>query len=175
MAGYAMSVRFFPDEELAEHLSTPIAAHVNVSDRGGPMTLSPDDVTLRGEGVEILRVTPGEARTGLDIDLVVDREALPARLDVRAFGLYKKLVVPVYPRSNVDFDGSGRADLSDYALFSRSYGAVRGEQRYEERFDLMPDGKIDRDDAAAFQMNLVEVERARRLQALESAPEEVGR
>ena len=48
------------------------------------------------------------------------------------------------------------------------FGARKGKAGYEERFDILPDGRIDRHDLAAFRFNLLEVERARRLREFES-------
>jgi hypothetical protein len=51
-------------------------------------------------------------------------------------------------------------------------GTQQGDARYEERFDIVRDGRIDAEDLAAFRFNLIETERARRLKALESQAED---
>jgi hypothetical protein len=82
--------------------------------------------------------------------------------------LYEEHLVPVYPRVDTDLDGSGDLTRSDYARFAIHFGARKGKAGYEERFDILPDGRIDRHDLAAFRFNLLEVERARRLREFES-------
>ena len=76
--------------------------------------------------------------------------------------------MPVYPRVDADLDGSGDLTRNDYARFAIHLGARKGRAGYEERLDILPDGRIDRHDLAAFRFNLLEVERALRLREFES-------
>lgn len=169
LAGYAMRVRFDPEERIVEKSGpTPVAARLTVSRHGESVAIEPADVSLEGSDVEVHRVRAADDGRGLELELRVDREALPAWLEASAFGLHEVHLVRVYPRIDVDLDGSGDLTRRDYAILASHFGARKGQPRFEERFDILPNGRIDRDDLAAFRFNLVETERAQRLKDLVS-------
>lgn len=163
LAGYKMVMRFEPEEMLATAGSTPIRARLYAFRHARMLPLEPRQVSLTGRGVEVVRVTAAD--DGLELELRVDGEALPGRLEVRGLGLHAEFLVPVYPQVDVDFDDSGDLTLADYQVLGRSLGAQDGEPLYEERLDIVRDGTIDNADFAAFQFILVETERARRLRS----------
>ena len=41
-----------------------------------------------------------------------------------------------------DFNGDGRVDLSDFLLFASQFGLSRGDEQYDEKYDLDGDGTI---------------------------------
>ena len=49
-----------------------------------------------------------------------------------------------------DFDGNGRVNFADFALFVVRYGTSRGEERYNSRYDLNSDGAVGYDDFLIF-------------------------
>ena len=49
-----------------------------------------------------------------------------------------------------DFDGNGRVNFADFALFVVRYGTRRGEESYNSRYDLTSDGVVDYDDFLIF-------------------------
>jgi hypothetical protein len=174
MAGYSMQLRFDPRERIAEDSGrTTVRAWIGVFKHGDYVDITPEDVDLGGIDVDIRRVRPAEDGRGLDLELAVDADALPAWLEMSSFNLNEWHMVPVYPRVDVDIDGSGDFTRLDYALFATHIGKREGQAGYDERLDILPDGKIDEYDAAAFRFNLVAAERARRLETLGSNnPEE---
>jgi hypothetical protein len=175
LAGYAMQLRFDPRERLAEDSgSTTVRAWIGVFKHGDYVDVTPQDVDLDGLNLDIRRVRPAEDGRGLELELAVDADALPAWIQMNAFNMNEWHMVPVYPRVDVDVDGSGDLTRLDYALFATHIGKREGQAGYDERLDILPDGKIDEYDAAAFRFNLREAERARRLETLRSNnPEEV--
>ena len=169
LAGYSMRLRFDPEERVVEDSGrTPIAARLMVFKAGAVVAIEPADIELEGSGVEVHRTRAADDGHSLELELMVDGEALPAWLEASAFGLYEEHLVPVYPRVDADLDGSGDLTRNDYARFAIHLGARKGRAGYEERLDILPDGRIDRHDLAAFRFNLLEVERARRLKEFES-------
>lgn len=169
-AGYRLQVRFDPPEALADGSSTPMRAVVRGWRSTEALSLSPEDVRLAGKALRVERIESGE--DGLTAALRIDAEALPAWLELEAFGLLERHRVPLHPRADVDFDGSGSADSRDYTRLVERFGARRGSDRYDERFDLVRDGVIDEADVDAFRFNMIESERARRLERLERAARE---
>jgi hypothetical protein len=169
LAGYSMRLRFDPRERIVEDSGrTPVEARLVVLKYGDSIEIDPADLKLEGSGVEVYRVRTAADGRGLELELRVDGDALPAWLEASVLGLYEQHLVPVYPRVDVDLDGSGDLTRRDYAAFVIHFGARKGQAGYEERLDILPDGRIDRNDLAAFRFNLVEAERARRLKNLES-------
>ena len=49
-----------------------------------------------------------------------------------------------------DFDGNGRVNFADFALFVVRYGTRPGEERYNSRYDLNSDGAVGYDDFLIF-------------------------
>ena len=49
-----------------------------------------------------------------------------------------------------DFDGNGRVNFADFALFVVRYGTRHGEERYNSRYDLNSDGAVGYDDFLIF-------------------------
>ena len=41
-----------------------------------------------------------------------------------------------------DFNGDGRVDFGDFVAFGMRFGASRGDDRYEAKYDLDEDGTI---------------------------------
>lgn len=164
-AGYRLQLRFEPSEVLAGQGLTQIRAVVRAWRSTEALSLAPEDLRVSGERLRVDRIE--SAGQGLEAWLLVDRDALPAWLELDAFGLLERHRVPVHPRADVDFDGSGMADSRDYALLVERLGATRGSDRYDERFDVVRDGIIDEADVDAFRLNMIESERARRLEHLE--------
>jgi hypothetical protein len=172
-AGYSMYVRFVPEEKLAEEGTTVMRLRVQVLRHGQPRALEPEDVTIDGPGFEVVQAESTQDPLGLGIELAVAADDLPASVELTAFGLFETHEVPVYPRADIDFDGSGAITEADHRLLARSYGARRGLHGYEERFDIVRDDVLDERDLKAFRANTIEFERARRLELLsrESAEE----
>lgn len=52
-----------------------------------------------------------------------------------------------------DFDGNGTVDLPDFLLFVERFGTSRGDETYEDRFDLDGDGAIVFSDFLIFASN----------------------
>jgi hypothetical protein len=168
-----MHVRFDPEERFAESAPTAIRAELRAFRHGTALPLAADDVSLTAIGATVRTVRPAEDFPGLEIEVDVDPDALPARLEVGLLGLYEdKLVLAVEPRVDVDYDGSGDLSARDGVIMTGRVGTQQGDARYEERFDIVRDGRIDAEDLAAFRFNLIETERARRLKALESQAED---
>jgi hypothetical protein len=55
-----------------------------------------------------------------------------------------------FPGRSPDFDGNGDVDFSDFFLFANYYGTLRGEARFEARFDLDRDGAVGIEDFFLF-------------------------
>jgi hypothetical protein len=172
LEGFTMHVRFDPEERFAESAPTAIRAELRAFRHGTALPLAADDVSLTAIGATVRTVRPAEDFPGLEIEVDVDPDALPARLEVGLLGLYEDKLVPVYPRVDVDYDGSGDLSARDGVIMTGRVGTQQGDARYEERFDIVRDGRIDAEDLAAFRFNLIETERARRLKALESQAED---
>ncbi len=51
---------------------------------------------------------------------------------------------------NPDFDGDGEVGFSDFILFARMYGNIRGDAVYDPQFDLDSDGDIEFQDFVLF-------------------------
>ena len=49
-----------------------------------------------------------------------------------------------------DFDNDGDVDFSDFVTFASRYGANRGDEHYDETYDINRDGAIDVKDYAEF-------------------------
>jgi len=49
-----------------------------------------------------------------------------------------------------DYDGDLVVGFSDFLLFASAFGSVDGDTKYEARFDLVPNGRIDFEDFLAF-------------------------
>lgn len=167
LAGYNSVIRFEPRELIAEGPAVQLRARIQLFRHLQPLEIDPADLRLIGSGAEIVQLQRLDDRS-LVAELRVDGSALPAYLELRSFGLYQRSAVPVYPRVDVDLDGSGELTGRDLALMRRQLGALEGEARYSERVDIVRDGRIDDDDYSAFRFILIEEERARRLKLLES-------
>lgn len=171
LRGYKVVVGFEPQRAIAESAETIAEVHISFFRHGSPLAVEPSQVDLRAKGAEVNGWREAAEGDELVAELRVEREALPARLDLRALGLWEQRWVPVYPSIDPDLDGSGSLSLRDLLLMRRRVGAERGSPRYEEKLDLVRDGKIDDEDYSAFEFILVDRERDRRLEGLRRTAE----
>lgn len=163
-AGHRLQVRFEPSESFSDGASTPMRVTLRAWRFSEALPLSPGSVRLTGTALTVERVVAKD--DGLEAQLRIDGESLPAWLEIESFGLLERYRVPVHPHGDVDFDRSGSVDSRDYDRLVALFGARRGQDRYEERFDLVRDKVIDEADLDAFRFNMIEGERARRLEHL---------
>ena len=164
-AGYRLQVRFEPSESFSAGSSTPMHVALRAWRFSEALPLAPESVRLTGTSLTVERVVSKD--DGLEAQLRIDGESLPASLEIESFGLLERYRVPVHPHGDVDFDRSGSVDSRDYDRLVELFGVRRGRDRYEERFDLVRDKVIDEADLDAFRFNMIEGERARRLEHLE--------
>ncbi len=87
-----------------------------------------------------LRFRARDGFSGTEIDLV--RAVLGRAGKIEAVALSMSVVLEVSVLSSADFEGSGVVDFPDFVAFTSRFGAVRGDARYEEQYDLDRDGEI---------------------------------
>lgn len=163
-AGYRLQVQFEPATVLAEGPSAPIRIRIRAWRSIEALALAPGELRITGNGATI----EGVEREGdaLSVRARAERRSLPASVELAAFGLLQRHLLPVYPRATVDLDGDGTEGARDREALIERLGLRTGSEGYEASFDLVRDGVIDAIDLEAFRANLVESERARRLERI---------
>lgn len=166
-AGYRMQVQFEPATVLAAGPSAPVRIRIRAWRSIAAQPLAPGELRVTGKGAIVEDVEP-EA-DGLSVRVRAERSSLPASVELAAFGLLERHLLPVYPRSSVDLDRDGTEGARDRDALTERLGLRVGSEGYDESFDLVRDGVIDATDLEAFRANLVESERARRLEQIQQS------
>lgn len=98
-------------------------------------------------GTLIFRPTEQLTNTGL----------VMSQAEIRRAGAFAPFVTPrnvELARLDADFDGSGLVDFRDFLLFAEHFGSEFGDNRYNDTYDIVPDGTINFADFVLFTENL---------------------
>ena len=139
----ATLVSFVKAENSAFGLSVPEGSvGVNLASTSS-VTLGASGFLARAEFRTVADVTGREFSIG--VERVTIAESVTSSDDLTTTSVIRFNATP-----SADFDGDGTVGFSDFLAFAGSFGASRGDARYEARFDLNGDGSVGFSDFLVF-------------------------
>ena len=139
----ASLVSFVKAENSAFGLSVPEGSvGVNLASTS-PVTLGASGFLARAEFRTVANVTGREFSIGVERVTIAESATSSDDLTMTS-------VIRFNATLSADFDGDGTVGFSDFLAFAGSFGASRGDSRYEARFDLDGSGSVGFSDFLVF-------------------------